>query len=294
MIDQLLPSMRVLSLEMKTKFRGITQREVAIFQGNSGPVEFSPFIEYDDQESARWLQCTVEAANKSDFPIHRTTVKLNGTIPESNDPAIIEALTKSFGDVNTFKVKVGSDVEANISRLQCVRSLRPDAKLRIDVNGTWTVDQAYDQLTTIERNLGEIEYVEQPCNTIEELEALKVKIGTSVKIAADEVIRKAADPFAVDISRAADVLVLKVQPLGGIKRSLALAEHHQKPVVVSSALESEVGLNYGIRLAQAIEILDFDCGLATGNLFTGEVEPVSAERFEWWKNRVMRVSRLIA
>ena len=158
----------------------------------------------------------------------------------------------------------------------------------------------------------EIEYVEQPCSTIEKLRELKSK--TSVKIVGDEILRKAADPFDIDLIGAVDYLMLKVQPLGGIKRAHALAEHHKLPIVVSSALESAVGINYGLTLAASFQELNFDCGLGTGSLLAQDVahlpivngmiqltefEPaldgldVSAERFQWWKNRIMRTAELL-
>lgn len=291
MIHDLLPSLRVLEIPLKTRFRGITVREVAIMEGAAGPVEFSPFLEYNDHESAQWLKCTLEAAATNNFPRFRDDVALNGTIPETNEVQKLNELLDSFGNVRTFKVKVGSNLRADIERLNFIQVKRPDARLRIDVNGLLSVDAAAEFLNEINRSVGEIEYVEQPCATIEELRELKTRINT--RIAADEVIRKAADPFAIDISDAADVLVLKAQPLGGIARSLAIAEHHKKPVVVSSALESQVGLNYGIRLAQAVEFLSYDCGLATTTLFSGPGRNVAPERLEWWKNRIMRCAEIV-
>ena len=160
--------------------------------------------------------------------------------------------------------------------------------------------------------MGDIEYIEQPCATIQELRELKKRID--VKIVGDEVLRKAKDPFAIDLTGAVDYLMLKVQPLGGIKRAHQLAQHHKVPVVVSSALESAVGINYGLILAASFEDMNFDCGLGTGSLLAknvaqlpivdgkiqiSDVVPnldgldVSADRFEWWKNRIMRTAELL-
>lgn len=291
MINEFLSTMRVIALPLKTKFRGITVREVALFESEFGLVEFSPFLEYDDHESSHWLACTLEAASGKSFPLHRKQILFNGTIPEVNDRDILNQLLHDFSEVNTFKFKVGSNIADDISRVEYAKNARPDIKVRIDVNGLWSVDEAAIYLNSMQSAIGEIEYVEQPCATIEELRALKEK--TSVLIAADEIIRKAQDPFAIDISDAADILVLKVQPLGGIERSLAIAAHHQKPVVVSSALESSTGLAYGVKLAQALPELQFDCGLATDNLFATAGTDVSADRYEWWKNRVMRCAELL-
>ena len=308
MEQHLLDTLRVVALPTKTNFRGITVREVALFKGERGWAEFSPFVEYDDQESAAWLACAIEAATAPKPHLYRTQVAVNGTIPALNDESALQRIIESFPGVNTFKVKVGKDVSDDLKRLDYVRSFRPNAAIRIDVNGLWSVDEAEKFLNSI----GPIEYVEQPCATIEELRELKKRVD--VKIVGDEVLRKSTDPFAVDLTGAVDYLMLKVQPLGGIKRAHALAAHHNLPVVVSSALESAVGINYGLMLAASFEEMRFDCGLGTGSLLAtnvaelpiidgkieiSEVNPtfdgldVSAERFEWWKNRIMRTAELL-
>jgi O-succinylbenzoate synthase len=292
---------------MKTKFRGITVREVALIKGEYGWAEFSPFLEYDDAESAPWLASAIEAATTPKPKLYRTSVAINGTIPALNDPVDLKKVVDSFPGVNTFKVKVGTNLAEDLARIDVIRKLQPQAKIRIDVNGLWSVDQAETFLNAA----GEIEYAEQPCATITELRELKSR--TSVKIVGDEILRKAVDPFAIDLAGAIDYLMLKVQPLGGIKRAHALAEHHNLPVVVSSALESAVGINYGLSLAASFEEMNFDCGLGTGSLLAvdvaqlpivdgkieiSEFEPqldgleVASDRFEWWKNRIMRTAEL--
>lgn len=314
MEQHLLDTLRVVALPTKTNFRGITVREVALFKGERGWAEFSPFVEYDDQESAAWLACAIEAATAPKPHLYRTQVAVNGTIPEINDKKKLEELVNAFTGVNSFKVKVGKNLQEDVVRLARVRSLRPKAFIRVDVNGLWSVDEALRNLYTYYENIGELEYVEQPCATIEELRQLKSKIRIPLKIVGDEVLRKSSDPFAVDLSGAVDYLMLKVQPLGGIKRAHALAAYHNLPVVVSSALESAVGINYGLMLAASFEEMRFDCGLGTGSLLANdvaelpiidgkieisEVNPtfdgldVSAERFEWWKNRIMRTAELL-
>lgn len=308
-MDQtLLASLRVVALPMKTKFRGIQTREVALIQGEFGWGEFSPFLEYDDAESAPWLASAIEAATQPKPKLYRAEVSVNGTIPALNDVQDLDRIINTFPGVKTFKVKVGSDVSEDLQRLDLIRSIRPDAVIRIDVNGLWSVDEAEIFLNSI----GEIEYVEQPCATIEELRELKKRVD--VKIVGDEVLRKAKNPFNVNLSDAIDFLMLKVQPLGGIKRAHKLAEHHNLPVVVSSALESAVGINYGLILAASFQDMNFDCGLGTGSLMEknvadlpivdgkitiADVVPnfdgldVSADRYEWWKNRIMRTSELL-
>jgi O-succinylbenzoate synthase len=308
MDQQLLDSLRIIALPMKTNFRGISVREVALFKGPHGWGEFSPFLEYDDAESAPWLASAIEAATTPKPKLYRTSVAINGTIPALNDPQDLKTIVDSFPGVKSFKVKVGSNLAEDLARVNVIRQLQPHAKIRIDVNGLWNVDQAEQFLTSV----GEIEYVEQPCATVDELRELKSR--TSVKIVGDEILRKAPNPFEIDLSGAIDFLMLKVQPLGGIKRTHALAEHHNLPVIVSSALESAVGINYGLMLAASFEEMNFDCGLGTGSLLAADVaqlpivdgkieisefEPqldgldVASDRFEWWKNRIMRTAELL-
>jgi len=308
-MDQLLlKSLRVVALPTTTNFRGVTVREVALIKGEYGWGEFSPFLEYDDAESAPWLACAIEAATQPKPKLFRTEVTVNGTIPALNDREELERVVNSFPGVTTFKVKVGSNADEDIARINVLRSLRPNAKLRIDANGLLSVEQAVSLLQLV----GDIEYIEQPCASIEELRELKKRVD--VKIVGDEVLRKAKDPFAIDLSGAVDYLMLKVQPLGGIKRAHQLAQHHKLPVVVSSALESAVGINYGLTLAASFEDMNFDCGLGTGSLLAknvaqlpivdgkiqiSDVVPnlegldVSADRYEWWKNRIMRTAELL-
>ena len=308
-MDQLLlETLRVVALPMKTNFRGVTVREVALIHGESGWGEFSPFLEYDDAESAPWLACAIEAATQPKPQLYRSEVAVNGTIPALNDREELERVVNSFPGVTTFKVKVGSNASEDIARINVLRSLRPNAKLRIDANGLLSVEQAVSLLQLV----GDIEYIEQPCATVEELRELKKRVD--VKIVGDELLRKARDPFAIDLSGAVDYLMLKVQPLGGIKRAHQLARHHKLPVVVSSALESAVGINYGLTLAASFEDMNFDCGLGTGSLLAknvaqlpivdgkiqiSDVVPnlegldVSADRYEWWKNRIMRTAELL-
>ena len=315
MSQELFSTMRVIALPTKTNFRGINIREVALFQGEAGWGEFSPFLEYQPSECIPWLQSAIESATKPWPELHRNKVKVNGTIPALNTPSDIERIVETFPGVNTFKVKVGDNLSEDIARLAKVRSLRPKAKLRIDVNGSWSVATAITNLRAIYENLGEIEYVEQPCQSVEELRELKAKLKVNIPIAGDEVLRKSADPFKVDLSGAVDILALKVQPLGGIVRAHKLAEHHNLPIVISSALESAVGIANGLALAASFKEINFDCGLATGSLLSanigdlpivdGEIEvkriepkfdglEVSPERYKWWQDRLMKTWELIA
>jgi o-succinylbenzoate synthase len=314
MLDDLLKTLRVIDLPTRTNFRGVTVREVALMQGPQGWAEFSPFLEYDDNECRPWLASAIEAATVARPARYRDAIAVNGIIPEINDKKEIESLMRTFSGAKTFKVKVGKNLTEDVVRVARVFSNAPKAAIRIDVNGLWSVDEALTHLYAYYEEIGPFQYVEQPCATVEELRELKSKIKIPLRIAADEAIRKAPDPFAVDLTDAADVVMLKVQPLGGIQRCLDIANHHGLPVVVSSALESAIGIEYGLELAASIKDLSFDCGLATGSLLTsdvaaheisdgkitlGQISPqldgldVSPERYEWWKNRIMRVGALL-
>ena len=265
MLDLILDSLRVVNLPTKTNFRGINHREVALFQGPQGWAEFSPFLEYSDEESARWLACAIEAATQAPPALYRSSIAVNATLPALNGESEIAQILAAFPGCTTIKIKVGTNEEEDLARIATVRKLNPEAKIRIDVNGLWSVDQASKFL----ERCGEIEYVEQPCATLGELRELKSRID--VKIVGDEILRKSANPFEVDLQGAIDILMLKVQPLGGIKKAHALAAHHKLPVVVSSALESAIGINYGLTLAASFQELSFDCGLATGSLLASNV-----------------------
>ena len=315
MSEQLFETMRVVALPTRTNFRGVTTREVALFRGAAGWSEFSPFLEYSPQECLPWLESAIEAASTLPPQQLRSSIKVNATLPAINEESEIERILGRFPGCKTVKVKVGANIVEDIARLKKVRTIDPAIKIRIDVNGGWTVKDAVQNIHAITDAIGGLEYVEQPVETIEELKKLKVALKGEVRIAGDEILRKAADPFAVNLNEAVDIVMLKVAPLGGITRTLKLAAHHKLPVVVSSALESAIGITTGLQLAAALPILEFDCGLATGSLLSSDValhqindggiqvesfEPnfdgllVSPERHKWWQDRVMKTWELIA
>jgi O-succinylbenzoate synthase len=303
---------------MRTKFRGITNREVALFKTEEGWGEFSPFLEYDDNESIPWLLSGIEAVSNNQFPIHREWIDINGTIPDTDSESEIAQLIELYHGAHTFKVKVGSGLSEDLLRIARVRKFAPNAKIRIDVNGSWSIKDAISNISAIYEDVsGEyLEYIEQPVATLIELKELKETLGIPVKIAVDELLRKSNDPLKLDLTNAADILILKVAPLGGIANSLAIANHHNLPVVVSSALESAIGISHGLRLAAALPVLNYASGLATGKLFLKDVanheikagkmrvntpiiEPeqikelqAPKERIEWWRNRIERVWEL--
>ena len=262
----------VYSIPMRTRFRGITVRDGVLLRGAAGWGEFSPFWGYDVAESAAWLRAAREAADVGWPAGVRTRIPVNVTVP-AVDAATAHRIVTASGGCRTAKVKVaepGQDVGDEIARLEAVRdALGPGGAIRIDANGAWDVDTALARLRVLDRAAGGLEYAEQPVATVSELAVLRR--GTHVPIAADESIRRVEDPMAVVRAEAADIIVLKVQPLGGVRACLELAERVALPVVVSSALETSVGLAAGIALAAALPSLPYACGLATAQLLAGDV-----------------------
>lgn len=256
-------------IPMLMRFRRVTWREAVLIHGSEGWGEFSPFPEYPPTMTARWLAAGLEAAVRQLPDPVRTTVPVNVTVP-AVDPREAERMVRESG-CSTAKVKVaepGDSLETDRERVAAVRAALGDSgRLRIDVNAQWTVDEATDRI----RSLAEfdLEYVEQPVATIDEMIELRRRVD--VPVAADEAVRLADDPMEVVERQAADILVLKVQPLGGVRRTLDLARRAGLPVVISSALETSVGLAAGLAAAAAIPELHHACGLATVGLLEGDV-----------------------
>jgi O-succinylbenzoate synthase len=254
---------------MPVRFRGITVREGALIEGPAGWGEFSPFAEYGPRECARWLNCALEAALDGWPDPVRDRVPVNVTVPAVG-PERAHAIVAASGCV-TAKVKVaepGEPESADIARVEAVRdALGPAGRLRVDANAGWDVDKAARMLRAL-APFG-LEYAEQPCATLAELASLRRLVD--VPIAADESIRKAEDPLAVRAAGAADIVMVKVQPLGGVRAALRVAQACGLPVVVSSAVDSSVGLAAGVALAAALPELPYACGLATMSLLSGDV-----------------------
>ncbi|MGZ8737708.1 MAG: o-succinylbenzoate synthase [Nocardioides sp.] len=256
---------------MTTRFRGITVREGMLLRGPAGWGEFSPFLEYDAQVSAPWLRAAREAAFEGWPAPLRDIVPVNVTVPAVG-PEAAHRIVRA-GGCRTAKVKVaepGQSLAEEQARLEAVRdALGPDGRIRVDANGLWSVDQAVVAIAALDRAAGGLEYVEQPVASVEDLALVRRKVD--VPVAADESIRRAADPYRVRDLDAADVAVLKVQPLGGVAACLRIAEDIGLPVVVSSALETSVGIAAGVALAAALPELPYACGLATVQLLTDDV-----------------------
>jgi O-succinylbenzoate synthase len=268
------PEPTTYALPLRTRFRGILERQGMVWRGPAGWAEWSPFLDYDGAELVPWLRAADEAAEQGWPAPLRDRVPVNSTIPALG-PEQAHRLATEAG-CRTAKVKVaepGQSLEDDLARVEAVRdALGPDGRLRVDANGGWSVDDAERNLQTLAR-FG-LEYAEQPCADVEELADLRRRLarrGTDVLIAADESIRRVDDPYRVRALEAADVAVLKVQPLGGVLACLEIAERIGLPVVVSSALETSVGIRAGLALAAALPELPFACGLNTVRLLADDL-----------------------
>jgi o-succinylbenzoate synthase len=315
-LDDLLDRLHVVALPMRVRFRGIMVREVALIDGPAGWGEFGAFLEYEPPEAAHWLAAGIEAAYRGPPPTRRDRIPINATVPAIPALEVPKVLAR-FPDVRTAKVKVaepGQTLVDDVDRVEVVRALVPI--VRVDANGGWTVDEAVAAARALTAS-GPLEYIEQPCKTVEELAEVRRRVD--VPVAADESIRKADDPLRVVRAGAADIAVLKVAPLGGVRTLLTIAEQIDIPVVVSSALDSAVGIATGLQAAAALPELDHACGLGTGALLMDDVaEPMvpvdgylpvrpvapdrarlealaaAAERKQWWIDRVMTCYQLMS
>jgi len=270
-----LPDVRATyAIGLRTRFRRITTREGVLVRGDAGWGEVSPFWDYDDAESASWLRAGLEAAEHGWPEPVRDRIPVNVTVPAVGPDDAHATVTRS-GGCTTAKVKVaepGQSLADEQARLEAVRdALGPHGAVRIDANAAWDLETALDRLAHLDRAAGGLEYAEQPCADVADLAALRRRTG--IPIAADESVRRADDPLAVRRAEAADVVVLKVQPLGGVRACLRLAADIGLPVVVSSALETSVGIAAGVALAAALPELPHACGLATVDLLTRDAVP---------------------
>ncbi len=271
-LAELTADAHVVALPMRVRFRGITTREAVVLRGPSGWTEFSPFVEYDDAEAAAWLRGAIDFG----WTAHEAaadSVPVNATVP-AIAPDQVAALLARYPGCTTAKVKVaepGTTIDDDVARVAEVRRVMgPAAAVRVDANGLWTVDQAAEALERLAPF--HLQYAEQPCRTVPELAALRSRIdGLGVRIAADESVRKAADPLAVARAGAADVLVVKAQPLGGVTAACAVIAEAGLPCVVSSALDTSVGLGMGAFLAAAAMSPGYAAGLGTAAMFASDV-----------------------
>lgn len=320
-IAELLHTARVVALPLAHRFRGIDEREALLMLGPCGWTEFSPFVEYDDAEASAWLAAALDFGwGEPPTPLRRS-IMVNATLPAVAASDVAQVLER-FPGCRTVKVKVGERGQTLADDVERVTSARDfigaSGRIRLDANGGWGVDEAERAIRALA--YFDLEYVEQPCASIVELSELRSRIADlGILIAADESVRKASDPLAVARAGAADILVIKAQPLGGVTAALRIVADAGLPVVVSSALDTSVGLAMGAFLAAAISELEFDCGLGTaallaadvtarplfprdGAITVGRVEveeellerhAAPADRTEWWSARLERCRALL-
>lgn len=321
-LEEIMASAHIVSLPLRVRFRGVTHREVLLLDGPAGWAEFSPFLEYDDAEAAPWLRCALEAGWQG-FPAPvRTSIPVNATVPAV--PASgVQAVLTSFDATHTVKIKVaerGQSLDDDVARVAEVRRLLPDAALRVDANAGWSHEQALEGLEALAGF--DLQYAEQPVAGIAGLRRLRLEVlhrGLGVKIAADESVRKESDPLAVARADAADLIIVKAQPLGGVRAALRIVAEAGLPAVVSSALDSSVGIRTGVALAAALPELPHACGLGTVSLFADDVctnryeahrgslqvrdvvadhellrrHAAAPERQRWWRERLRRCAGLL-
>lgn len=259
------------AVPLRLRFRGVTERRGVLLRGPAGWGEFSPFPEYAPAVTRWWWRCAEEAATVGWPPPLRAHIPVNTTVPAVS-PGTAHRLVAAAGCA-TAKVKVaerGQSLAQDEARVEAVRdALGPDGAVRVDANGAWDVAAAVRALRRLDRAAGGLEYAEQPCATLVEMAALRRRV--TVPLAADESVRTAEDPLRIAGLEAADIVVVKVQPLGGVRRALEVVEAAGLPAVVSSAVETSVGLAAGVALAAALPELPFACGLGTATLLAADV-----------------------
>jgi O-succinylbenzoate synthase len=321
-LSDLLATARVVALPLVTRFRGIEVREAVLFEGPEGWTEFAPFAEYDDEEASAWLAAAIDFGWQAAPPALRDRIPVNATVP-SVDADAVRAVLDRFPGCRTAKVKVAASDQTlaqDVARVRAVRdAMGPEGRIRVDANGGWNIDEAEHAIHELAPY--DLEYVEQPCPTVDELAEIRMRTKyMGIPIAADESVRRADDPLAVAEAGAADLLVIKAAPLGGIRRALEIVARAGLPVVVSSALDTSVGLAMGAHLAASVPDLEYDCGLGTASLLAADVtrDPLlprdgaidvrritpdpalldryaaDADRTAWWLARLERCHALLA
>lgn len=323
-LNDLVATAKVVSIPLRTKFRGLTERELLVFEGPNGWSEWAAFTEYQDEEAATWLHAAIEWGFENLPEPVRKQVSVNAILPAVPTEEVAKVLGRA-GKFSTVKIKVADPKQTaadDLARILEVKDLYPDAKLRLDANGGYTVAQALELIAEIENNSLDLEFFEQPVETIAELAELRIeisKLGQNTLVAADESVRRASDPLAVELAGAADLLVLKSAPLGGIASALAVANSSKLNICASSAMQSSIGLAAELHFAACLPEVNYDAGLGTGYLFGGDLtadrlipengilelrrpeintsslEILKAEdhRYDWWIARLERCSKIL-
>ncbi len=310
--EQVITDLHILSIPLKHQFRGIDYREVALFRGPQGWSEFSPFLEYETVEASHWLKAAVLAAHQPWPTQFRTKVQVNATLPQVNVEEVPGVLA-NYPGCTAIKIKVDG-FEDGAELIEAALNEIPDAKIRLDVNGGWSLEAALLHLYDYNLRFGNIfEYIEQPCASSSELAKLKREMP--FKIAVDEAIRKNLNTDLHELSEIADVAILKWAPVGGMESAHEIASRIGLPVVISSALDTGIGISHSLALAGSFQRLDYACGLGTTSLFVEDIcapsslvqdgaltierrNPIpellvkyqaNTSRIEWWRNRIANI-----
>jgi O-succinylbenzoate synthase len=256
----------MVEVPFRRPWQGLTHRRAVIVEGPAGFGEMSPLPGFPSDPD-RCRRSAEEAAFTGWLPPVRRQVAVNaviGAVPPAEAAArATEAVSRGMG---TVKVKVG-DAD-DIDRVAQIRNaVGPGTRLRVDANGAWDLDTAVDRLGALRRY--DLELAEQPVASLADLARLRRR--TDIRLAADECVRSLDDARRLAALEAADVLVVKVQPLGGVRAALAVVEAAGVPAIVTSMLETSVGLAAGLALAAALPELPFACGLATATLLAADI-----------------------
>jgi O-succinylbenzoate synthase len=242
----------------------IGDRDVTLLQGPAGWGECSPLPGYpSDPVSCR--AAAEEAALVGFPPPVRDAIPVNALV---DGPFLVQEVRR----FPAVKVKVRD--AAGVALVAAVRdAVGPATPIRVDANGAWDVDLAVEMVARLARY--DVEFVEQPVAGIDDL--ARVRRAVDIPIAADECIRSLADARALRAADAADLVVLKQQPLGGVRAALQVYEAAGVPAVVTSMMETSVGIAAGVALAAALPELPYACGLATLGALPGDVthEPLA-------------------
>ncbi len=249
----------------------IGDRGVVLLEGPEGWGEISPLPGYPcDPAAAR--RAAEEAAGEGWPAARRHRLPVNALLDDDASGAeatAARAAAMAAAGFPCLKLKVGrGDPDHDVERVAAARgAVGPSVALRADANGAWDLETAVRTIGRMERY--GLELVEQPVASLPDLALVRRRVG--VPVAADEAVRGPLDARRVRELAAADAVVLKVQPLGGVRAALAVADEAGTPALVTSMMETSVGLAAGAALAAALPALPFASGLATLDHLAGDV-----------------------
>jgi len=249
----------------------LTVCEGMLIEGPQGWGEFSPPPGCDDRMAARWLTAAIEVGTVGWPDPVRGRVPVAVNVP-SVDQVRARQLVADAG-CRTAAVRVGDRVDSlagDIARVEAVRdALGPLGAIRCDANGNWDVNTAVEAVPALDRAAGGLEFIEQPCAGLDEIARLRRLID--VPIAVDQSVRDAPDPLRAGLAEAADIAVLSVAALGGVRRALRVADSCGLPCVAAEELHSSIGVTGGLALAGVLAETGFASALGGVRLLSGDV-----------------------